>query len=98
VTQFITIGKKGGVCGLDDRGHGLDLAEFGEATKKRVGDIQWDVGKQRWEILFPRAIVEAILKSKDATFLLGENRFVKYSTAVDVEVQVLQQLQIEGQL
>ena len=51
-TQVISVKTDGSIKGLQFKTDGLDLRDFGNASIKRVTDIEWCEDAQRWKIRF----------------------------------------------
>jgi hypothetical protein len=101
-TQVISVKTDGSIKGLQFKGKGIDLRDFGHAAIKRVTDIEWCETAQKWKIKFlqgrlrdryaDRFLCTFLAQGCDYTAVDSDNLllFNDYDSAVAMEVELIQ--------
>ena len=101
-TQVISVKTDGSIKGLQFKGKGIDLRDFGHAAIKRATDIEWCETEQKWKIKFlqgrlrnryaDRFLCAFLAQGCDDTAVDGGGLllFNDYDSAVAMEVELIQ--------
>jgi hypothetical protein len=102
-TQVISVKTDGSIKGLQFKGKGIDLRDFGHAAIKRATDIEWCETEQKWKIKFlqgrlrnryaDRFLCAFLAQGRDDTAVDGGEGlllFNDYDSAVATEVELIQ--------
>ena len=108
--QVLIVDPHGSIRGLVHKKSGVDLRRLGRAEIERVTLVEWDAEKQGWYIRWYGSNGDEVWGEQMRTYVLktprcrllnwrledGKFLFNEYDEAVEFEVAVVQQLQIEG--
>lgn len=71
--QVITVDAAGVISGLQvKKGRGVDLRSLGKATIVRASEIEWDEGKQAWQVVIRDAPGMEAIKGVAVTYRMAE--------------------------